>query len=99
MTDPADGTRVLAKRGEPSTLGPASSSSNGPIDKTLPRGENGASSSSNGRDSAEQSGADAEIEEEAQSAPDLFESAVREAFRATRKAFPGGTILAHIDLK
>ncbi|GAQ77839.1 hypothetical protein KFL_000040385 [Klebsormidium nitens] len=100
MTDPADGTKVLAKRGEPSTLGTASS--NGPTDKKLPQSstsENGVSTSTRGRNSAEQSGADAPVEEAAHSAPDLFESAVREAFRATRRAFPGGMVLAHIDLK
>jgi hypothetical protein len=94
MTDPADGKVVVAKRGEHASQQQTHSSVKG-TDQNDSRGV--VSVSSNGSTGLLVLETDKGTEEAA--TPDLFEHAVREAFQATRRAFPGGRVLAHIDLK
>ena len=100
MTDPADGALVLAKRGEPSNPGTSASANGVSTEKTSqslqPAADGTVDSSPSETDRMGEGGLD---EQEEQAPSDRFESAVWEAFRATSRAFPGGRVLAHIDLK
>jgi hypothetical protein len=98
MTDPADGKVVVAKRGEHASQQRTHSLVKGTDQKVIQNDSTeDVSVSSNGSTGLLVLETDRGRDEAA--TPDLFEHAVREAFQATRRAFPGGRVLAHIDLK